>query len=931
MMNFKNLNFADLGKLAKGKKNKKRREFWTKTLFGIFLFLIVIVPLAGVGVYAYFAKDLPSVVDLQNRKLIESTKIFDRTGEVLLYEVHGKENRTIVQSGDIPKVVRDAFIAAEDRNFYQHNGVNLSSIVRSLIKNIESGDRSQGGSTITQQFVKNALLSNQKTYIRKLQEAILSVQIERQYSKDDIMTFYLNEIPFGSNIYGIEKAAEVFFGKSANQLEAGEAAMLASLIKAPSYYSPYGSHTDALRDRQLWILEEMFNSGAIDRATYENAKSKPLDIKPYSQDIKAPHFVFYIKEKLAEEFGEDVLEQGGMNVITTLDYDLQLKAEQILKEKLPALERSYDAENGAIGAVDPKTGQILVMAGSRDYFDVKRDGNVNILTSLQSPGSSIKPIVYTSAFKKGYNPNTILFDLKTNFGTDSNPYEPNNFNMSFRGPVSMRQALANSLNIPAVKTLYLAGIKDTSKLAQEMGITDYNNPDNYGLAMALGGVDLKIIEEIGAYSVLANDGKKNPLETIVEIKDNSGKSLKKFEKREKRILEPQVARLMNNVMKDNEARSATFGFTNNLTISGIDIGAKTGTSQEFRDALTLGYTTEIVAGVWIGKNDNSPMKNGADGSVVAAPIWNAFMRETLANYKPGKFTDPEPITVGKTMLNGKYENVKKISVNSLTGKLANSTTPTELIVEKEFKSVHSILYYVNKDNPLGDYPKRPQDDPQFSKWEGPVKEWAQKEGFATIENIPEEDDDVYTEGNRPSLNFVEPKTGVEIKTKSFLAKVNATAPNGISRVEFFVDGSKVDTVESSPYQTQISTPEKGTYVLKARAYDSNRHSSEIDLNFSTNPPAEDNSAPVVQDFQVLGSGSSYSLKAQVTDDFELSKVEFYDAQKGQKLTEIDAKTVKNGVFTYNFIDTEGRGAYKFYVMAYDQKGNSTKSQEIAKP
>lgn len=912
--------------IKKVPKKLKKRTFWKKV--GIVSAILLVLGVAsGAGIFFYFAKDLPSVVDLENRRLIQSSKIYDRTGEVLLYEVTGDENRTVIPANEMPEEIKQAFIAIEDREFYNHMGVRPTAIARAAFQNFTGRGVGGGASTITQQFVKNAILTNEQTITRKIREAILAIQLERQYSKDEIIAFYLNEIPFGSNLYGVEAASQAFFGESADEIDLHEAAMLAAIVQRPTYYSPYGSNFEALKGRQEYVLTSMHEMGYISFEEMEVAQNQELVVLPYQQDIKAPHFVFYVQELLAEELGEDALEEGGLNIRTTLDYRLQEIGERVVRDNVDRTRGRYDTQNGALAVIDPNNGQILTMVGSRDYFDTENDGNVNVLVTDQSPGSSIKPIVYAAAMERGYNSNTVVFDLPTNFGTSDNPYEPNNFNLRFNGPVSFKRALSNSLNIPAVKALYLAGIDFTLDIAYNMGITDYSTAGNSGLAMALGGKDLKLVEHIGAYGAFANNGTHNKINPILEVTNQRGERLLGFEEESNEVISSQTARMITDILSDNAARAETFGFTNDLSIPGVQSAAKTGTSQEFRDALTVGYTRNLVAGVWVGKNDNSPMRDGADGSVVAAPIWNDFMREASGIIEPGTFDAPDPINSRKPMVNGNWENTEVVRVNRITGKLATDQTPPELIEEREYKEVHSILYYVFKEDPNGDYPRRPQDDPQFNSWEGPVRTWANENGFNV--SPPTESDDVYTEELRPQVSIDSPSSNEEITEETFILDISASAPNGVKQIDVYVDGALTRSLTSTPYRVELSTPPtKGDHSITVRVFDQNLHRGEETINIISNVEVDETSLNI-QSFNVTGNRvSGFQLSARITDSSGVERVEFYHEGEGRIATQ-NTGDGKNGTWTFNYTpDSKTDATYIFYVRAIDTEDNVSTSDKV---
>ena len=586
----------------------------------------------------------------------------------------------------------------------------------------------QGGSTITQQLAKNAFLSPERTYERKLKELILAYWIEQRYSKDEILNLYLNQISYGANAYGIESASRTYFNKSAKDLNLAEAAILAALPKAPSYYSPWGSHKEELEQRKVYILEQMFKSGFIDEEEKERAGNSKIKFSEQNIGlIKAPHFVMMIKEFLVEKYGEEILEKGGLNVITTLDWKFQKAAEQTIEDGAKRNAELYDGRNAALVAQDPKTGQILALVGSKDYLaepepigcepgkTCQFEGNFNVASqALRQPGSAFKPLAYITAFQKGYSPETVVFDLPTEFSTYGNTcpltginffdnnslcFHPENFDRQFRGPVNLRNALAQSINVPSVKVLYLAGINDSIKTAQNFGITTLTDPSRYGLSLVLGGGEVKLIDLVGAYSVFAQEGVKHRQAFILEVKNSQGKVLEKYLDQATQIIEPQYAKLINNILLDAEARSPLFQNSLNLTVfEGREAALKTGTTNDYRDAWTIGYTPSLIVGVWAGNNNNKPMQKQAGSILAAIPIWHDFMSKVLENYPIEFFNKAEQINQTKPMLNGEY--------------IFNNET-------------HNILYYINKNDPLGPQPSSPETDSQFWNWELPIKNWWQ--------------------------------------------------------------------------------------------------------------------------------------------------------------------------------------------------------------
>lgn len=701
---------------------KGEKKLWAQVLLGISDALVGIVICFAVAIF-FIYQDLPSGNLEHERTISETTSIYDRTGQHLLYEIHGEENRKVIPHGKIPDTMRVATIAAEDDSFYRHWGIDVKSIFRAIRANIESNSMAQGGSTITQQLARSVYLTREKTFERKIKEMLLAIKLEKRYSKEQILDYYLNEVPYGSNAYGVEAAAQIFFAKNAKDLSLDEAALLAALPKAPTHFSPYGSHSTELRKRQQYILNRILELGLESKEEVERAKKIDTlaNVKPFRESIDAPHFVFYVKEQLEEEYGADGIEKGGFKVITTLNYDMQKKAQEIISDGAFSNEKKFGGSNAGLVAIDPKTGEILAMVGSRDFFDSSIDGQVNVTLSARQPGSSFKPIVYGNAFERGYQPETILFDVPTNFGPDGSghDYIPNNYDGKFHGMLSMRQALAMSLNVPAVQTLYLGGVDNTLAYAKKMGINTLGDSNRYGLSLALGGGEVKLLELTGAFSVYANDGKRNVPAAILSIKSSSGGELYRHLEKNEQVVDPEVARKIDSILTDNAARTPIFGAKSPLIMEGKTLAAKTGTTQEFKDAWTVGFTPSIAVGVWTGNNDGRPMRAGSDGVFVAAPLWNSFMRYALADKPNEKFADYQRVESKVAMLSGKtsFQTAfyKKGSDKKLSEKKLAKTDPKKVEVRADGE-MHSILYYVNRENPLSEL--TPDfSDPMLLRWE----------------------------------------------------------------------------------------------------------------------------------------------------------------------------------------------------------------------
>ncbi|MDD4289834.1 MAG: transglycosylase domain-containing protein, partial [Patescibacteria group bacterium] len=604
-----------------------------------------------------------------------------------------------------------------------------------------------------QQFEKNAILTNERSLGRKIKEWILSYKIEQKYSKQEILKMYFNEIPYGSVAYGVESASHIYFDKSAKDLSIAEAAILAAMTQAPSYYSPYGPNRDALFDRQKYILKLMKDREYINEDQYNGALNEKITFKQKKDNIQAPHFVFYVKDLLSQMLGERVVEEEGLKVITTIDYDLQKKAQEIIEEKTTDYPKKYGANNAALVSIDIKNGDILTMVGSRDFFNDEIDGQVNVVTSSRQPGSSIKPIIYSQAFEKGYQPETIVFDVPTIFKTDLTDYEPKNYNLQTHGPVSLRKALAGSLNIPAVKVLYLVGVPDALNALKNFGYSTIRQEKDYGLSLTLGGLEVKMIEHLNAFSIFARDGIKKPNRAILKIEDARGKTIYEAKNTSgERVLSEESARKVNSILSDNLARSFIFGEKNYLTMGGTPIAAKTGTTNDFNDAWTVGYTTNVATAVWVGNNNNKKMSAGADGSVVSAPIWNAFMQQAISKYGANSFNDYQKIEINKPMIGGSIAEQKILKINKLSRLLATDNTPSDLIEEKAFKKVHSILHYIIKSDPLGLYPDDPNSDSNYSTWESAVQQWAIDNGFDQSDPPTQYDEADYGESSEEENN-----------------------------------------------------------------------------------------------------------------------------------------------------------------------------------
>jgi len=611
---------------------------------------IVSLSISGVffGILAIYFFGTQSIKNITNLPLKQTTIFYDRTGTHELYRLYSEENRIVIRHDDIPDSIRFATIASEDANFYTHQGIDILAILRALVIDIKSKEIKQGGSTITQQLARSLYLTRERTVQRKIREMFLAVKIDNHLSKDEIIDLYLNTVPYGSNAYGIETASQTFFGKDAHDLTLEESAFLAALPNAPTYFSPYKDHTKELIERQRNILMKMYELKSINKQELDTALTVDMTTKvvPLKRPIIAPHFVFYVIDQLKTMYSKEKLQIAGLKIYTTLDFDLQTTAESAIQNGVKR-NLARGATNAGLVALDSKTGEVLAMVGSKDYFDVSIDGSVNITISARQPGSAFKPFAYATAFGKGFQPESPIIDRPINFGPDGSgrPYIPRNYDGKFHGLLTMRQALAMSLNVPAVQTLALAGITDTINLTMRLGITTLTDPKRYGLALVLGGAEVKPIDMASAFSVFSQDGIRHTIKPVLKIIDRYGEESIQTENNPDgtRVLDADIAQKINSILSDNVARTPIFGAHSPLAFPlGTVVAAKTGTTQNFRDAWTVGYTPSIAVAVWAGNNDNHPMYDGADGVFVAAPIWREFMNTALVRFPQTGFTAYTP-------------------------------------------------------------------------------------------------------------------------------------------------------------------------------------------------------------------------------------------------------------------------------------------------
>ncbi len=820
------------------------------SLFGSGFFIFIV----GIMIVWFSSLKIPDFHSFEERKVTNSIKIYDRTGKILLYDIHRDTKRTDITSENMGVNIKNATVAIEDSEFYNHYGVRITSTFRAVLSNIFGFGIGGGGSTITQQLVKNTLLTSEKSYTRKIKEWVLAIKIDRSISKDKILEYYLNEAPYGGTIYGIKEASKTYFDKEPIDLTLAQAAYLAAIPQSPTVLSPYGKNKDRLETRKNLVLSRTLELGFVNQEEYDKAKNEVVIFTPQTTSgIKAPHFVFFIKDYVEQKYGSEMIRQGGINITTTLDYDLQNKGEQIVKDGALQNEKDWNGKNAGLVAIDPKTGQILTMIGSRNYFDKDIEGNFNITTANRQPGSSFKPFIYATAFNKGFTPDTVLFDLPTEFQTTCDAYGratkghnqkdcymPDNYDGKYRGPISLRNALAQSINIPAVKLFYLAGTSDSLKTAENMGISSLKDIGQYGLTLVIGGGEVSLLDITSAYGVFANEGIRNPYTGILKIEDLNGKVLEEYKQHTQEVLLKNTALTISSVLSDENARVPTFGSHSVLYIPKKDVAVKTGTTNNNKDAWTVGYSPSIVVGVWAGNNDNTPMKKG--GAAVAGPIWNKFINEALKILPDEQFEKPnlelDP-TIVKPALRGLWQGGENFFIDKISRKLATINTPKETLQEKVITNVHSILYWVNKNNILGPSPSDPSNDSQFNHWEIPIQNWwaqnKNKYAVTTWKDKPLEKDDVHTETTKPKITITEP---VNNKSYSLEQRINLKIINSgyypLQKIDIFINDNYMQTIQA-PFIFSFSPSEleniQDLNEIKIVSYDSVYNTSETVQTF----------------------------------------------------------------------------------------------------
>ena len=815
------------------------------------------VMLLFVGLFVVFpllAIKLPSPDEVVRREGF-STKILDRNGEIL-YDIYADQRRTPISISDVPIYLKQATVAIEDKNFYNHNGFDPIGMLRGFSRLFTRG-RAQGGSTLTQQLVKNVLLSPERTVIRKAKEFIMATQIESRYSKDEILQMYLNEVPYGGTAWGVEAAAETYFGKNVKDLNLVESAFLAGLPQRPSAYSPFSSTPKAYIVRTQEVLRRMREDGYITSEQEEEAKSQldGLQFQSRGASFKAPHFVQYVQKILEERYGERIVEQGGLKVTTSLDLNLQTQAQEIVAQEIDKVQ-DLRIGNGAAVVLDSETGEILAMVGSKDFDAPDYDGQVNVTLSLRQPGSAIKPITYVTAFKKGYTPATMLMDVPTTFpgGVGQPDYEPVNYDGKYRGPMQLRYALANSINVVAVKLLALSGIQDTLQTAYDLGITSLaptkETMSRVGLSLTLGGGEVRLLELTGAYGVLMNGGYKVEPVGILKVEDSNGKVLENNEpKKGKQVLSDGLAYLIADVLSDNQARTEVFGPNSLLNIPGRQVAVKTGTTNDKRDNWTIGGTPQVVVGVWVGNNDNSAMLNVASGVSGASPIWRKITMAALEGKPAISFEQPENVVTA---------SVDKISgyrahddFPSRTEKFIKGTEPGEDLIHLKLKICKGQNRLATpSDIAAGNYEEKEylsfkEEDPTAgsgdpNRWQEGILNWLSTKS-EDIYHPPTE----YCDGvNATPLNveFKDPRDRDSNLANTVKIEFTVDAIKGVKEAWIELDGNRVRSFTSRPYEHEM-TIDDGVHELRAVAKDHEGNQSDRRITIGVNTDWDASSSP----------------------------------------------------------------------------------------
>lgn len=828
-----------------GKRNRYSHARWDKQTILKYLGLTALFGTLGAIVltlimFAWFSRSLPDPDKIVRHDGF-STKIEDRDGATL-YELYQDYNRIPIKIADVPLQLQQATIAIEDKEFYSHQGFSTWGMIRGMLRGITRG-RAQGGSTLTQQLVKNVLLTSERSLPRKFKELVLSMQIENKFSKDEILQMYLNEAPYGGTAIGIASASERYFGVEPKDLTLTQAVILAGMPQAPSRYSPYGSDKQAYVARSTAVLRRMREDGYITKEQ-ENQSLKELpEVKFREQTaaLKAPHFVFYVKDQLVDLLGEAVVEEGGYTVITTLDSELQDFAQTAVKEEIDKLEKLH-VTNGAAMVMNPQNGEILAMVGSKDYFAPDYDGQVNVVMSLRQPGSAIKPVTYATAFAKGYAPSSMLLDVPSKFpgSKEGEFYEPKNYDGKFNGPIQLRYALGSSLNIPAVKLLSLIGLKDMLQTAYDMGFETLEptaaNMSRFGLSVTLGGGEVKLFDLVHAYSAFANGGEKVEPVSILKVTKNGRTLYEAKQAQKQRVLSEEVAFLINHVLADNNARLLTFGSNSFLNMAGKSIAVKTGTTNDKRDNWTVGWSTKAVVGVWVGNNDNTAMKEVASGVTGASPIWRKIILKTWEKYKGDDFKPPSGVEARQVDTISGYP--EHDGYPSRADYFTKGTVPTEpdpihtkvKVCKADNNKLASEVDIARDDYDLKEFYVLKQES---NAWQNDIRAWIDGQSNDKFK-VPTE----YCASNTETvIGFEKPGDHEKLNSNTFEVRLRVTTSKEIEWIKLLVDGNQRETFGGEKLvSTTITVDDNKTHQLKGvvRTKDGVEHDTTVRIGVNVN-------------------------------------------------------------------------------------------------
>ena len=864
-----NKNNQEKNNLNLNKKPKRKLKPGVKKFFKYFFLLLLIGFFVGSGALMLWASQLeiPSIKSLENLKMSQATKIYDKKGETILYNIYDDEKRTIIPLSKISKYIQWATISIEDQDFYKHNGAQPWRLLGSIYHHFIDGARLRGASTLTQQVIKQTVLTPKRDIQRKMKEIILAYKLEKmkkkqfngdkKKAKDSILEMYLNESPYGGVLYGVEEASNFYFGKHASDVTLAEAAYLASMPQAPTTYSPYGKHRKALDARKNAVLRKMLQLGYITNKEYQEAKNEKVNFvfREKKSSIKAPHFVMYVKKELSKLFDEEKIKSGGLKVYTTLDYELQEKVQDIVKKNVELAEKEkLNVHNGAVVIINPQNGEILTMVGSKDYWAKDIDGKFNVATAKRQPGSTFKPFAYMTAFQKGYTPKTVLWDVKTEFSDYCQPnyvdkngksdkcYHPNDFDHKFKGPILMEQALPESRNVPAVKTLYLAGLSDTFKNIKAMGIKSLNlKAKHYGLSLVLGSGEVEPLNLASAYGVWANQGIRVEPTSIWKVEDSNGNVLYEHRIEKERILSKEVSLILSRILSNNKLKYPTFGLHSPLYFTKGEVASKTGTTSDNRDFWVAGFNPGDVAVVaWMGNNDNSKAK-GHSG-YYTKKIWRESMEEAIkkVGYKNFERVE-EDYSDLKPVLRGIWNGSQTVKIDLQTGDLATPDTPEEFIKEIIIPEYHSILHWVNPKNPRGPIPQKK--DKAYERWEYGVKNWTDQHQswvandlnitLTELMNATNPEKTKEDETNQ-DIEIVLPQNHQIFDRRSNLHLVVATKPNvEIEKIMIFINGVEILDTKEKEINIDLSSINylEETNALKVIMIDKNGKMSSDAIEF----------------------------------------------------------------------------------------------------